>query len=133
MKLQHIAGEEMFIDFGGKKLHIIDKQIGEIVPLEVFVAIFTCSQYTYVQAYMSQKREEMISCCTGALRFYGGSPKAIVSDNLKSAVNRSSRYEADVNRSFINFARHYNCVINPTRSYSPQDKALVENAMHLVY
>jgi len=29
--------------------------------------------------------------------------------------------------------RHYNCVINPTRSYAPQDKALVENAVHLAY
>ncbi len=28
---------------------------------------------------------------------------------------------------------HYGCVINPTRSYSPQDKALVEGAVKLVY
>jgi transposase len=133
MKLQHIAGEEMFIDFAGKKLGIVNKHTGEITPVEVFVAILPCSQYTYVQACLSQKREEMISCCISALRFYGGSPKAIVSDNLKSAVNRSSKYEADINRSFKDFARHYNCVINPTRSYSPQDKALVENAVHLVY
>src|SRR5690606_34592231 len=28
---------------------------------------------------------------------------------------------------------YYNCVINPTRGYSPQDKALVENAVHLAY
>lgn len=88
MKLQHLAGEEMFIDFAGKKLQIINKQTGEIVAVEVFVAILPCSQYTYVQACMSQKREDMLSCCANALRFYGGSPKAIVSDNLKSAVNR---------------------------------------------
>jgi len=75
----------------------------------------------------------MISCCSNALRFFGGVPKAIISDNLKSVVNRSSRYEPDINRSFKDFARHYNCVINPTRGYSPQDKALVENAVHLAY
>jgi len=34
---------------------------------------------------------------------------------------------------FKDFARHYNCVINPARGYSPQDKALVENAVHLAY
>ena len=28
---------------------------------------------------------------------------------------------------------YYGCVINPTRSYSPQDKALVEDAIKLVY
>jgi transposase len=31
------------------------------------------------------------------------------------------------------FAQHYGCVINPTRTYSPQDKALVENAVSIVY
>lgn len=133
MKLDHLAGEEMFVDFAGKKLSIINKATGELIAVEVFVAILPCSQYTFVRACMSQKRGDLISCCTEALRFYGGAPKAIVSDNLRSAVNRASKYEADINRSFKDFARHYNCVINPTRGYSPQDKALVENAVHLVY
>jgi hypothetical protein len=30
MKLEHEAGKEMFIDFAGKKLHIVDKETGEI-------------------------------------------------------------------------------------------------------
>lgn len=133
MKLEHDPGKELFIDFAGKKLYIIDKQTGEEIPVEVFIALLPNSQYTYVEACMSQKREDLIRCCGNALHFYGGVPKAIVSDNLKSAVTRSSRYEADINRSFKDFARHYNCVINPTRGYSPQDKALVENAVHLAY
>lgn len=133
MKLEHEAGKEMFIDYAGKKLHIVDKDTGEMIPVEVFVAILPNSQYTYVEACKSQKREDLIGCCGNALHFYGGVPKAIVSDNLKSAVTRASRYEADINRSFKDFARHYNCVINPARGYSPQDKALVENAVHLAY
>jgi len=133
MKLEHEAGKEMLIDFAGKKLHIVDKETGEIIPVEVFVAILPNSHYTYVEACLTQKRSDLISCCTGALNFYGGVPKAIVSDNLKSAVTRASKYEADINRSFKDFARHYNCVINPTRGYAPQDKALVENAVHLTY
>jgi len=133
MKLEHEAGKEMFIDYAGKKLQIVDKQTGEVIPVEVFVAILPNSQYTYVEACLSQKREDLISCCAGALSFYGGVPKAIVSDNLKSAVTRASKYEPEINRTFKDFARHYNCVINPARSYAPQDKALVENAVHLVY
>lgn len=133
MKLEHEAGKEMFIDFAGKKLHIVDRDTGELIPVEVFVAILPNSQYTYVEACKSQKREDLITCCENALRFYGGVPKAIVSDNLKSAVTRASKYEAQINRSFKDFARHYNCVINPARGYSPQDKALVENAIHLAY
>ena len=30
MKLEHIAGHEMFVDFAGKKLEIVDKDTGEI-------------------------------------------------------------------------------------------------------
>lgn len=133
MKLEHKPGHEVFIDFAGKKLQIINKETGEIIPVEVFVAILPKSQYTYVEACLSQKREDLIDCMTNALSYYGGVPKAIVSDNLKSAVTRASKYEPEINRSFKDFARHYNCVINPTRGYSPQDKALVENAVNLVY
>src|SRR5699024_12813399 len=120
-----------FIDFAGKHLHIVDKQTGELVPVEVFVAILPNSHYNYVEAVESQKNEDLISCCANALSFYGGVPKPIVSDNLKSAVTRTHKYEPSINRSFKDFARHYNCVVNPARAYAPQDKALVENAVHL--
>lgn len=133
MKLEHEAGKEVYIDFTGKKLHVTDKETGEIIDVEVFVAILPNSQYTYVEACLSQKREDLIRCMSNALAFFGGVPKAIVSDNLKSAVNRASKYEPDINRAFKDFARHNGCVINPTRSYAPQDKALVENAVRLVY
>jgi hypothetical protein len=133
VKLEHEAGKEVFIDFAGKKLHIVDKETGEETPVEVFVAILPNSQYTYVEACKSQKREDMLHCMSNALSFYGGVPKAIVSDNLKSAVTRACKYEPTINKAFKDFARHYGCIINPTRSYSPQDKALVENAVQLSY
>jgi len=133
MKLEHQAGNELYIDFAGKKLEIVNKETGELIPVEVFVSILPHSHYTYVEACYSQKRQDMITCLGNALGFYGGVPKAIVSDNLKSAVTRASKYEPIINRTFKDFARHHDCVINPTRSYAPQDKALVENAVRLAY
>ena len=133
MKLEHKAGYEVMIDYAGKHLHITDKETGEMIPVEVFIAILPYSHYTYVEACMSQKREDLISCMGNAFRFYGGVPKAIVSDNLKSAVSRVSKYEPQINKSLKDFARHYGCVVNPARAYSPQDKALVENAVNLTY
>ena len=47
MKLEHEAGKEVYIDYAGKKLSIVDKTTGEILPVEVFVAILPNSQYTY--------------------------------------------------------------------------------------
>jgi len=133
MKLNHSPGHEMYIDFAGKKLSIVNKETGEVMPVEVFVAILPNSQYTYVQACMSQKRHDLIECLNNAMDYYGGVTMAIVCDNLKSAVTKASKYEALINRSLKEFAQHYNCVINPTRTYSPQDKALVENAVNLAY
>ncbi|MGB3467282.1 MAG: IS21 family transposase [Cyclobacteriaceae bacterium] len=133
IKLNHPAGKELYVDFAGKKLQIVDPSTGEISEVEVFIATLPFSQYTYVEACKSQKREDFIHCLNNALQFFGGVPRAIVSDNLKSAVTRSSKYEAVINKTFKEFAIHYSCAVNPTRSYRPQDKALVENAVQLTY
>jgi transposase len=133
LKLEHEPGKEVLIDFAGKKLHIVDRQTGEQIPVETFVAILPSSQYTYVEVFESQKREDLIPGLGNTFAYFGGVTKAIVSDNLKSAVTRSCKYEPYINRSLKEFALHYGCVINPTRTYSPQDKALVEHAVHLVY
>ena len=93
MHMEHKAGEKMFVDYAGKKLQVIDTTTGEIKSVEVFVAILGASQLTYVEAVESQDMEDFIRCCENALHFFGGVPIAIVPDNLKSAVNKTSRYE----------------------------------------
>lgn len=133
MKLSHQPAKELYVDFAGKKLEVVDATTGEVFKVEVFIATLPFSQYTYVEACRSQKREDFIQCLSSALRYFGGVPRAIVSDNLKSAVTRSSKYEAIINKTFKDFALHYGCAINPTRSYAPQDKALVESAVQLTY
>ena len=132
-KLTHIAGEKLYIDYTGKKLQIVDKETGEIQNVEVFVGILPASQYTYVEASLDQTRESFIKSVSNSLSWFGGVPQAIVPDNLKSAVTKSSKYEPVVNKTFRDMGCHYNCVINPTRAYSPQDKALVESSVKLVY
>jgi hypothetical protein len=133
MKLAHKVGNAVMIDFAGKHLYITNRETGEQVPGEVFVATLPFSQYTYVEACMSQTREDLIPCIANSLDFFGGVPQTIVSDNLKSAVSRSSKYEPQINKSLKDFALHHKCAVNPTRAYSPQDKALVENAVNLTY
>ena len=58
---------------------------------------------------------------------------AIVPDNLKSAVTKSSLYEPTLNQAFENFALHYSTTILPARAYKPKDKALVEGAVKIAY
>lgn len=77
------AGDKLFIDYAGKKLHIIDKETGEIKPVEVFVATLGASQYTYVEASFSQKVPDFLNSIQNCLHFLGGVPACIVPDNLK--------------------------------------------------
>jgi transposase len=133
MHIEHKAGDKLYVDFAGHKLNIIDKQTGEVQPVEVFVAILGASQLTYVEAVMTQQKEDFIAACEGALHYYGGVPSAIVPDNLKSAVTKSSKYEPVLNETFADFAEHYSTTILPARAYRPKDKALVEGAVKIIY
>lgn len=133
MHMEHKAGDKVFVDFTGEKLKIVDVQTGEIRPVEVFVAILGASQLTYVEAVESQQAEDFISACENALHYFGGSPNAIVPDNLKSAVIKSNRYEPKLNENFEAFADHYGMAALPARAYKPRDKSLVEGAVKIAY
>lgn len=133
MHIEHKAGDKMYIDFAGKKLHVTDIVTGEISEVEVFAAVLGCSQLTYVHAVPSQKKEELIRCCENALHYFGGVPRAVVPDNLKSAVIKSSKYEPVINESFAAFAEHYGFAVLPARAYRPKDKSLVEGAVKISY
>ena len=131
--VEHYAGDQMYIDYAGDKLEVIDGETGEIKPVEVFVAILPCSHYTYCEAVWSQRKEDLIKACENAMHFYGGVPMAIVPDNLRSAVTRSDKNEPVINDEFAAFAEHYGCAVYPARVRHPKDKALVENAVKLMY
>jgi transposase len=133
MHFEHKAGDKLFVDYTGKKLCIFPTPDGPPTEVEVFIAVLGCSQLTYVEASLSQQKEDFLSCLENALHYFNGVPKAIVPDNLKAAVTKSSRYEAQINETFADFALHYNTAVLPTRAYKPRDKALVEGAVRIVY
>lgn len=133
MHMTHKSGDKMYIDYAGKKLQITDRESGEIIELEFFVAILGASQYTYAEATPSQKKEDFILSTENALHYFKGVPAAIVPDNLKSAVKKSNRYEPTINEAFLDFAEHYSTTILPARAYKPRDKSLAEGAVKILY
>jgi hypothetical protein len=67
------------------------------------------------------------------LKFYSGVPATILCDNLKTAVNRPSRYEPVFTELCYQLSEHYGTTFSATRPYSPRDKAMVERAVSIVY
>jgi transposase len=133
MHIKHKAGDKMFVDYAGDKLSYYDRKTGKEISVETFVAVLGASGLTYAECSVSQEKEEWIRSNERALHYYGGSVSAIVPDNLRSAVSHSDRYEPDINPDFAEFAEHYGTVIIPARVREARDKALVENAVRLVY
>lgn len=133
MHIDHKVGDKMFVDFTGKKLHIVDKKTGELKEVETFVAILGASQYTYVEAVASQKKIDLINATQNAFQYCGGVPRAIIPDCMKTAITTPDKYEPDINPEYADFAGHYNTVILPARPNRPKDKALVEGAVRIVY
>ena len=133
MKLQHNPGEKLYVDFAGKKLSYIDKSTGEIIECEVFVACLPYSDYSFCMAVKSQKTEDFLYALSESLKSIGGVPKMVVPDNLKSAVIKADKYEPSINVALEDFCNHYNMSVVPARAKKPQDKALVENQVRLIY
>jgi transposase len=132
MRQEHIAGEKLFVDFVGMKVPIVCRHTGEVKQASIFVAVFGASNYFYAEAVESEELRNWLGVHVRALRFFGGVPKYVVPDNLKSAVIDAKRFDPVLNKSFVRLAQHYGFGIMPARPYRPRDKAKVEKCVQVV-
>ena len=133
MHFEHEYGDRLYLDFAGKRLSYVEPGTGEIIDCEFFVAVQGGSQETYARATLSQQKADFIECVQESLFYYGGVPKVLIPDNLKSAVTKASRYDPTLNEDFLSMANHYQCTVMPARSLKPRDKSLVERHVAILY
>jgi transposase len=126
MRLEHPAGEAMFVDYSGDKVPVVDPGTGEVAQAEVFVAVLGCSGLVYAEASAHQDLPSWLMAHVHAYEAFGGVTATTVPDNLKAGVTRACYYDPDVNASYAELARHYGTVILPARAAHPRDKAAVE-------
>ncbi len=126
MRQDHRAGEKLFVDYSGKKPHLVDALTGECTDVELFVAVHGASNLTYAEVSRTQQVRDWIASHERACAYSGGVCAITVSDQLKSGVTRACRYEPEIQRTYEDFGRHYGTAIVPARPLSPRDKAKVE-------
>ena len=131
MRQVHRAGEKCFVDYAGQKPRMIEATTGEVIAVELFVAVLGASNYTYAEATRTQQIPDWIASHQRAFQYFGGVTEAIVPDQLKSGVVVPCRYEPGVQRTYDNFAQHYGTVILPARPANPRDKAKIEVAVQI--
>jgi len=122
----HRAGEKLFVDFSGKRPHLVDPTTGELVVVELFVGVLGASGLIYAEATRSQDLPSWVSAHVRMLDYFQGSAAIWVPDNLKSGVTMAHRYEPEINRTYAELAQHYGAVVIPARVATPTDKPKVE-------
>jgi transposase len=129
MRQIHKAGEKLFVDYAGLTARVVDRTTGEVREAQVFVAALGASSYTFVEATWTQDLRDWTGSHVRAFEYFGGVPELVIPDNIKTGITAACYYEPDINRTYLEMARHYNTVILPARVRKPRDKAIVENAV----
>ena len=92
-------------------MEVFDGATGEARQAEIFVAVLGASSYTYAEATWSQALPDWIGVHVNALAFFGGAPRQIVCDNLRSGITRACFYEPMINRTYADMAAHYDTAV----------------------
>ena len=121
MRLPHKGGEVLEVDYAGMSVPITNPETGEIGQAPVFVATLPASSYTYAEVQPSQELQHWLAGHVRAFAFFGGVPKILRPDNLKTGVTKPNYYEPDLNPSYQELAEHYHVAVLPARVRKPKD------------
>jgi len=126
----HVSGERAEIDYCDG-IDILDPVTGELAKTHLFVGVLCRSRYTYAEFSFSQKSADFLNSHVRMFKFFGGVPRQLAPDNLKSAVNKVHKYDPDINPAYQRLAHHFNLAVVPARVRTPKDKAIVERSIQI--
>lgn len=132
MHISRKPGEQLEVDWAGQTAHTVDRDTGKKVTAYVFVAALSSSQYAYVEAFPSQDLECWIIAHVHAFRFFGGTTRILVPDNLKTGVTKTTWYTPEINRTYHEMAEHYGTAVIPARVRKPKDKPSAEGTVGVI-
>jgi len=130
-RLEVGPGEEAQIDY----CHVttmLDPAEGRRRRLYAFIGTLSHSRLKYVELTFSQDQVSFASSHIRMFEFFGGVPRRLVIDNLKSGVITPDLYDPRLNRTYADMAEHVGTFIDPARVVHPKDKGKVERDVRTV-
>ena len=101
--------------------------------LSFFVMVLCHSRLAYVEFTCGESMEHFLTCHKNAFEFFGGTPAAILIDNLKTGVLRHPHGEkATFHPRYLDFAAHYGFEPRACNVRKANEKGRVENAVGYV-
>ena len=131
VRMETPAGEEAQVDFGYAGL-MHDPEVQKNRRAWAFIMTLSASRHKFVRFVFRQDTGTWLDCHERAFAFFGGVPKRIILDNLKSGVVKADIYDPTINRAYADMERHYGFVADPARVRAPEHKGKVERAVPTV-
>jgi len=127
--LHSLPGEEAQVDFGyfGEF-----RRNGRGVKVWVFSMVLSHSRQSYYKVVTSQQVREFLDCHISAFEYFGGVPKMVELDNLRSGVTKVDLYEPTLQAQYAEFLSYYHCAGIACRPRRPTDKGKVESSIKYV-
>ncbi|MGH8134025.1 MAG: IS21 family transposase [Steroidobacteraceae bacterium] len=100
--------------------------------VSVLVVTLCHSRLTYIEFSLSQHKAEFYRLLVHALTFFGGSPRAIIFDNLKAAVINGSGRQACFHPDFLALCGYFCMQPIACERRDPESKGIVEGGVRYV-
>lgn len=127
-RLSFLPGEEMQVDYGEGALTRVPGTERWRRP-RLFVATLRYSRRSYRRVVWNSSQQVWAELHEQAWRYFGGSCRYVVLDNLKEGVLKPDLYEPELNALYAATLAHYGVVADPARVRDPNRKGAVENAI----
>ncbi len=127
-RLSFAPGEEMQVDYGEGALTRVPGTERWRKP-RLFVATLRYSRRSFRRVVWKSSQQVWAELHEQAWRYFGGSARYVVLDNLKEGVLKPDLYEPALNPVYAATLAHYEVVADPARVRDPNRKGTVEHAI----
>ena len=127
-RLSLLPGEEMQVDYGQGAPTRVPGTDRYRKP-RLFVATLRYSRRSFRRVVWKSSQQTWAQLHEQAWRYFGGSCRYVVLDNLKEGVLEPDLYEPGLNPVYAATLAHYGVVADPARVRDPNRKGTVENAI----
>lgn len=124
-------GEAAQVDFGNGPV-LPHPRTRRPTQTHFFVMTLCDSRHMYAEVVWNQKVDTWLRCHRNAFEFFGGVPRRVIIDNLKSGITKAYHRDPEVQRSYAELAEQYGFKIVPCRPRRPRHKGRVERGVGYV-
>lgn len=129
LRLRTLPGEQAQVDWG----HFDYITIGRAKrPLMGFVMVLSFSRKIFLHFFLNQRMSNFLQGHEAAFQAFGGVPRVLLYDNLKSAVLERQGDAIRFHPTLLSFAAHYRFEPRPVAVARGNEKGRVERAIRYV-